>query len=264
MLGARLRAKDSVRQLVAGGVVLTTVALAPLVPWGLRNWHTMHRFEALAPRYANDADEFVPQGFNIWVKTWMADYASVEEVYWLVPGDRLEIEKLPARAFDSSDERQETEKLLADYNQSLAVTPDLDSQFARLANERIEGNRLRYYFWLPAVRIFDMWLRPRTELLPSDRRWWEFNDDPRGSAWALGLGLLNLLYLTAAAFGWSRARWRPQLGLLLAFLILRSVFLGTLENPEPRYTLEMYPVIIVFAAACWAKRFPPLEAATVR
>ena len=88
MLVVRLRAKNSYRQLLAGGLVLATAALAPLLPWGLRNWHTLHRFEALAPRYANDADEFVPQGFNLWVKTWMADYASVEEIYWPVPGGR--------------------------------------------------------------------------------------------------------------------------------------------------------------------------------
>jgi hypothetical protein len=31
-------------------------------------------------------------------------------------------------------------------------------------------------------------------------------------------------------------------------LILRSVFLGTLENPEPRYTLECYPVVILLAS----------------
>jgi hypothetical protein len=40
--------------------------------------------------------------------------------------------------------------------------------------------------------------------------------------------------------------------MLLAFVVLRSLFLGTLENPEPRYTLECYPVIIVLAAAALA------------
>jgi len=44
-----------------------------------------------------------------------------------------------------------------------------------------------------------------------------------------------------------RAERRPGLGLLLLFVILRSAFLGSLENPEPRYTLEMYPVVIVLA-----------------
>jgi hypothetical protein len=42
--------------------------------------------------------------------------------------------------------------------------------------------------------------------------------------------------------------------LLLLFLLLRTVFLGSLENPEPRYTLECYPVVILAAAACWRKR----------
>jgi hypothetical protein len=36
---------------------------------------------------------------------------------------------------------------------------------------------------------------------------------------------------------------------LLTFVVLRSVFLGTLENPEPRYTLECYPVVLLFASA---------------
>ncbi len=35
-----------------------------------------------------------------------------------------------------------------------------------LANERIHRNPLRYYVWLPTLRIADMWLRPRTEMLP--------------------------------------------------------------------------------------------------
>jgi hypothetical protein len=46
-----------------------------------------------------------------------------------------------------------------------------------------------------------------------------------------------------------RGRFALHLGLLLTFVILRSLFLGTLENPEPRYTLECYPVLIVLAAA---------------
>jgi len=32
-------------------------------------------------------------------------------------------------------------------------------------------------------------------------------------------------------------------------VVLRSVFLGTLENPEPRYTLECYPVLLLLASA---------------
>ena len=98
------------------------------------------------------------------------------------------------------------------------------------------------------LRILDMWLRPRTEMLPCDTRWWEFNDDVQWSALAVGFGIINLGYCLCALAGWMYARRLPLIGLLALFVVLRSIFLGTLENPEPRYTLEMYPIIIVFAA----------------
>jgi hypothetical protein len=94
-----------------------------------------------------------------------------------------------------------------------------------------------------------MWLRPRTEMLPSNSRWWEFDDEPRWLAMAIAFGLINLLYVFAALAGWVRYRKAEWLGLLILFVVLRSSFLGSLENPEPRYTLEMYPIAIVLAAA---------------
>jgi hypothetical protein len=230
-------------------IILGIGALAPLVPWTLRNLHTLHRFQPLAPRYANDSDEPLMVGFNRWTKTWMADYTSVQEIYWNVPGSAIDISRLPRRAFDSAQQRQETAELFADYNQDHDVTPELDARFAALAAARIRAAPLRYYVWLPALRIADMWLRPRTELLPSDPRWWEFNDDPTWLAASIVFGLVNLAYAVAALAGCSRWREIYGVGLLVLFLILRSLFLGTLENPEPRYTLECYPVLIIATSA---------------
>jgi hypothetical protein len=230
------------------------VAVAPLAPWTLRNLRTLHEFQPLAPRYANGGNEFVPLGFNRWVKTWIADYVSVEEIYWAVPGEAIDPGKLPARAFDTGAERERTRQLLADYNQSRRVTPEVDLGFAALAAERIRHAPLRYYLWLPLLRVADMWLRPRTELLPSDSRWWEFDDDPKWSALAVALGVIGLFYAAAAVGALTRGRWTAPLGLLLTFVILRSAFLGTLENPEPRYTLECYPLVIVLAAGFFAQQ----------
>jgi 4-amino-4-deoxy-L-arabinose transferase-like glycosyltransferase len=235
-------------------LILAIGAFAPLVPWTLRNLHTMHRFEPLAPRYANDSDEVVMAGFNRWTKTWIADYTSVQEIYWNMPGDPIDLANLPRRAFDSPQQRRETAQLLADYNRGHDATPELDARFAALAAERIQASPLRYYLWLPALRIVDMWLRPRTELLPSDPRWWEFNDERPWLAVSILFGLINLAYVGAAAAGLLRWRTLPGVGLFVLFLLLRSLFLGTLENPEPRYTLECYPVVIVAAAAVFARR----------
>jgi hypothetical protein len=78
---------------LAAGIIVAAVALAPLVPWTIRNFRTLHHFQPLAPRYANDADELVPRGFNRWVKTWIVDYVSVEEIFWNVPGDKIDPEE---------------------------------------------------------------------------------------------------------------------------------------------------------------------------
>jgi len=245
----RMRTGASFRHLVVAGLTVLLFALAPLVPWTLRNWQTFHRFEPLSPRYANEENEFVPMGFNRWVKTWMADYTSVEEIYWPVPGDAIDVDKLPSRASDSQQQHDETEELLADYNAALHVTPQLDARFNTLADARIHHSPLRYYVWLPLLRVSDMWLRPRTEKLPSDSRWWEFDDDPKWLALAIAFGVTNLAYIGMAFAGMLRGRFVNELGLLLTFAVLRTAFLSTLENPEPRYTLECYPVVIVLAAA---------------
>jgi 4-amino-4-deoxy-L-arabinose transferase-like glycosyltransferase len=235
--------------ILKAGIVLGLGAVLPLLPWTLRNLHTLHRFEPLAPRYANDSDEPTMPGFNRWTKTWIADYVSVQELYWNVPGDTLEIARLPRRAFDSVQQHDETASLFADYNVDKDMAPELDARFAALASARIRFAPLRYYVWLPAARIADMWLRPRTELLASDPRWWEFNDDRRWLAVSLVFGAVNLVYVVLAGAGWLRTRSFFGIGLFVFFLLLRSVFLGTLENPEPRYTLECYPVVILLASA---------------
>jgi 4-amino-4-deoxy-L-arabinose transferase-like glycosyltransferase len=239
----------STGSVITAAAVLLTCALAPLLPWTLRNLHTFHRFSPLAPRYANDSDEPVMPGFNRWTKTWIADYVSVEDIYWNVPGDAIDSKRLPRRAFDSPAQKEETAQIFADYNQDHDVTPELDARFAALAAAHIQAHPLRYYVWLPVLRIADMWLRPRAELLPSDPRWWEFNDERRWLTVSLVFGLVNLVYVVAAGVGAVRARAIPNIGLLFLFLLLRSLFLGTLENPEPRYTLECYPVVILLVSA---------------
>jgi len=243
------------RRLLAAAIIVVAFALAPLAPWTIRNFRTLHHFQPLAPRYANETDELVPRGFNRWVKTWIVDYASVEEIYWNVPGDKIDPGKLPSRAIDNPEERDATLAVIADYNEAQDMTPELDARFGTIAMDRIRAHPVRYYVVLPVLRVADMGLRPRTELLPPDPRWWEFHDDTKQSVMAVGFGLLNLAYVGAALLALVRRppgiRWG---GLLVCFLLLRSAFLGTLENPEPRYTLECYPAIIVLASSLLAGR----------
>ena len=121
--------KGAVRRAMAAAIIVTVFALAPLAPWTIRNFRTLHHFQPLAPRYANETDELVLRGFNRWVRTWMADYVSVEEIYWNVLGDKIDPQKLPSRALDSGGESDATLAVIADYNESQDMTPELDARF---------------------------------------------------------------------------------------------------------------------------------------
>lgn len=242
--------------IVAAGLLFVAISLAPLVPWTIRNWRTFHVFQPLAPRYANDPGEFVPYGFNRWMRTWIADFASVDAVYWKVSGEPVDFHTLPERAFDSRLEYDRTQELITRYNQQLYVDAELDWQFERLARERIVHNPFRYYIWLPFLRITDMWLRPRTEILPVETHWWQFSRHPQESAFALLWAAINLFYLVAALRGWLA--WRPGIYAvpLISYVLIRSVFLGSMENPEPRYVLECFPAVLALASGAFARKGP--------
>jgi len=239
------------RRELLGAVLTASIALAPLVPWTIRNWVSMHRFQPLAPMNANNPDEFVAHGFHRWVRTWIIDYASVEDIWFNMDGgdSDVDLDNVPRRAFDNEDQLQRSVDLFKQYDDNMnKITPEMDSGFAQLAEDRIRANRLRYYLELPFLRATDLWLRPRTEMLPIDAHWWRYWDDPWDFAKATALALMNLFYVVAAAVAVMRHRVRYA-GLFILFFLLRTAFLAWMPNPEARYTLECYPAVLAMGAA---------------
>jgi hypothetical protein len=240
------------KRLLRYAAVAAVLSVLPFVPWTIRNWRTFHVFQPLAPRYATDPGEFTDPGFNRWTKTVCVDLTCTWEVYWNVDSDVIDIAKLPSRAFDRSMQYEQTRQLLDDYNKTQTLTPAMDERFAQLAADRVSARPLRYYLALPLARLADMWLRPRTELLWIELRWWEFQHHEGETIFAWAYAGLNLLYLIAALFG---VRRRPPLaGAMVTFILLRCALLVTIEAPEPRYTLECFPMIIALAAIALAPR----------
>ncbi len=235
-------------------VAFLLLAGLPLLPWTIRNAVTFHVFQPLAPRHVNDPGERVNLGFYRWLRTWSVDFASTSRVFWHVGTERIELYDLPPRAFDSPAQKAQTAELIAAYNRIHDVDQPLDERFAALAQSRIQHDPLRYFVWVPALRVADMWLRPRTEGMHLDVSWWRWREHPRESAIAIVLGLLNLAYLLLAFVGILQARRQPPPAavLLLSYLVLRCLLLATLENPEPRYTLEAFPVLFVLASIPFA------------
>ena len=237
------------RQSVRIALFVGLISVLPFNLWTLRNWRTFHVFQPLAPRSATDPGEPTAPGFQRWTKTWVADFASTYEVYWNVPGDDIDIHTLPARALDGN--KAETTSLIAQYNGGNVITPPIDASFAALAAQRIRAHPVRYYVTLPLLRLADMWLRPRVEMLNIELRWWQYSQHHAETRIAYAYGALNLFYLLAALVGVFY--WPRFATAMVAYIVVRSLLLSTLEAPEPRYTLECFPMIIAFAAAALAK-----------
>jgi len=200
--------------------------------------------------------EYVPKGFNRWTKTWIVDFISVMNVYWNVsaegPGEAVDISNIPARTYDNPAQKQRTEQLFAQYNEALTLSPEMDRAFAELADTRIRERPLRYYVALPLARLADMWLRPRTEMLNLQLDWWNWEDVPQESAISVALALLDVFYIVAALM--SVRRKLPGCGMLWIFIVCRSALLATLPNPEPRYTLECFPALLMLAGVGLARK----------
>lgn len=240
------------RRLARMATICVLLALASFAVWTARNWRVFHVFEPLAPRLATDPGESSNPGWERWVKSWCLDYISTYEVYWNVPGDGLDVRELPNRAFDSPAQYAETAALAADYNShGMELTTAIDARFGRLAEERVDADPLRSFVWLPLGRVADMWLRPRVENLDIDLDWWVYSHHREETEFSWGYAGLNAVYLILGIAGLIM---RPRFwGAMLAYMLLRSALLLTIEAPETRYTLECFPMLFALGgvAVAW-------------
>jgi 4-amino-4-deoxy-L-arabinose transferase-like glycosyltransferase len=239
--------------------LISLLTILPLIPWTIRNWRTFHVIQPLAPRRVNNPGEFVAYGFYNWLRTWSTEFTTTCNVYWQAGENSIDIANLPPRAFDSPQQYAQTRALLADYNRDHTLTPAIDARFQQLATARIAAHPFRTYVTVPLLRIADMWLRPRTEIFNIDAWFWRFSIHPFDSILAIALGLLNLCYLFAAAAGFFHHS-TPIRIILLLYLLARCALLGSMENPEPRYTLEAFPIVCICAGAALASRRSPSRA----
>ena len=270
----------AVRPLRSASPILAAAlcVLLPLAPWTIRNWRTLHVFQPLAPKYANDPGELAPLGFSRWYRTWAIGFPSTENVYWNYSGERIDFRDIPDRAFDagstsaSQDLRNRTAALLADYNATIGtgtdVSPAIDARFEALGEERIRAHPALYYLGLPVARVLDMTLRPRTEMMDVPLDWWSWSKHRGQTAFAAAYAALNFAYIAigvAGLYAWRRRAWLSpcprdagehrfrELAIAMAAGVgLRAALLLTIDNSEPRYTLEFFPVLFVWAGALFA------------
>lgn len=245
------------------------VFLLPLLPWAARNFITLRKVQFIAPRYANLPGEYAPAGFYAWTATWLERYRDVYFTVWKIgeADQPLIVDELPSTAFDSPEEKARVAELFSEYNTSpnLEISPELDGKFAELARERTRRHPLRTYVFVPLQRALTIWFTPRTELLPIDGKFWpvreQWADSHADVLVTGGFAVLGYLYV-ALALGGIWAAWRASGGiigtgpatelgpnlwgiaLVLAYLLVRTAFLTTVEAPEPRYVVSCYPGVL--------------------
>lgn len=174
-------------------------------------------------------------------------------------------ESEPNNSQDESDEPDETDKgdegAAADQgdenapsDQAVEMTPEIDTGFARIAQERIARHPFRYYLGLPLKRARSLWSDTHSQYYPFEGELLPLSDlnyDIHQQYWLpLFAGLTFVYTLLGIAGGWFLWQTRDfitrQWLLLAALMIfLRLGFFATLENPEPRYVVEAFPFLSI-------------------
>jgi hypothetical protein len=100
-------------------------------------------------------------------------------------------------------------------------------------------------------------------MMPIATQWWQSTQSHGKRAFAASYAALNLAYLALAICGlrrWSKRNWngyRELAWAMAASLLLRCALLLTLDNSEPRYTLEFFPVLFVWAGGLFDRAKVP-------
>jgi hypothetical protein len=88
--------------------------------------------------------------------------------------------------------------------------------------------------------------------------WWKPRNHPAATAFAWFWATLNLAYFALAVWTLGhRSRWaahQPFVLAMAAYILLRCALLLTLDNSEPRYTLEFFPILFILGSAVFQRR----------
>ena len=306
-------------QVIWKGAAFSLAFVLVLTPWTIRNERLFGVFQPLAPAHAEMPGEFVPHGYDRWLRTWIDDSRFIEPMLWNLDEKPIRIGKIPERDFDSPDERTRVAALLDQYNHPpgfedqynpnktdtksdsadasdtsddnsddsanngtdsgddqsgdsadtssdessddssdddenkkyvVKMTPEIDAQFAQIADERIARSPTRYYFFLPAKRAAALWFDSHSLYYPFGGQMSPISDldyDVDQQYWLPGFTVLMWLY-TLLAIGGIVVLWRRRADknilqwlILLALMTLpRIIFFSSVENPEPRYVVELF------------------------
>jgi hypothetical protein len=304
--------KKTLAHFMASGAAMSFMFILVLAPWTIRNWRVFHVFQPLAPAHGEMPGEFVPRGYYLWLRTWLDDQSYIQPFLWSLDTDPIDIDDVPASAFDSENEKKRVATLLEAYNNEsdqdsssvpepspiasptptpngeeeesdqesdkpdnsaqqdhpqVEMTPEIDAAFGELARERIARHPFRSYVWLPLKRSRTIWFDTHSQYWPFEGTLFPLEDldySTHQQIWLPLFGGLTAIYtllgLVGGWFLWESGKFDARRWLLLVFLAigLRLILFSWIENPEPRYTVEFFPLLSVLGGIAIAQ-FPSLK-----
>ncbi|MGH9932856.1 MAG: glycosyltransferase family 39 protein [Pyrinomonadaceae bacterium] len=157
---------------------------------------------------------------------------------------------------DGGEGDQTDESTPADQapDQSVEMTPEIDAGFAQIARERVARHPFRYYVWLPLRRAHSLWFDTHSQFYPFEGELLPLDDLDHNIQQQYWLPLFAALTLFCSLLGiaggwrlWQTGDINARLWLLLAALMifLRIGYFATLENPEARYVVEVFPFLSI-------------------
>ena len=162
---------------------------------------------------------------------------------------------------DEPEEEPEPEENPQPEDTNVEMTPEIDAGFAQIGQERVARSRFRYYVVLPARRAMTLWFDTHSQYYPFNGELLPLADldhEIHQQYWLpLFAGLTWVYTLLGVVGAWLLWRARNYRWLLLVALLifLRLGFFAMLENPEPRYTVEIFPLLMLVGAAGLATVF---------
>jgi len=157
----------SMRRWFSNSLAMVLGCLVVLSPWALRNRVTLGEPQFLAPKKLKSAGELVPYGFMAWEKTWLFRVRDCYLVPWKLNEESISVDDIPARAFDTPEEKQRVAAILEQYNNDLTLTPEEECGVLETrAGARLAPSLADVTSGCPLLAPRPSGSPPRIELLP--------------------------------------------------------------------------------------------------
>jgi hypothetical protein len=138
---------------------------------------------------------------------------------------------------------------------AVEMTPEIDAGFAEIARERIARHPLRYYVIVPLKRAASMWFDTHSqyypfqgELLPLANLDRDLHQQYWLPLFAAVTFLYTLLGLAGTLVMWRGGDSRKWILMFALLMLPRLGFLSSMENPEPRYVVELFAFVAATGA----------------